>query len=292
MASMFKSEAARVEVSAWFERFHARLSVPTERRRVETRFGEAHVVVGGPETRPPLVLLHGAMASSAHALVELEGLLSAFRVYAVDIVGQSVMSADQRPSVKDDSCGHWLAEVLDGLMLPKAHVVGISWGGFVAQRLAAVAPQRISRLALLVPAGIVGGSFVEGFRRMGWPMTLYLIRPSDANLDRFVENLLTTKDEHWRRFLGDAFCAYDLSRMKVPRLARVGEFTHLKAPVLVIGADRDASFPGPRLLERARKLFPNLVDTELLQDSNHCPPTTPEFRTWLSDRLTGFFRGG
>jgi 2-hydroxy-6-oxonona-2,4-dienedioate hydrolase len=289
MGSMFKSEAARAEVVAWFERFHARLSAPTERRRVMTRFGEAHVLVGGPETAPPLVLLHGAMATSAHALAELEGLLQAFRVYAVDVVGQSVMSADQRPSVKDDAYGHWLAEVLDGLSLPTAHLVGVSWGGFVAQRLAAVAPERITRLALLVPAGLVSGPFFEGFRRVGWPMTLYLFRPSEANLDKFVANLLTTKDDDWRRFLGDAFRAYDMSGMKVPRLARDGEFAKLTAPVLVIGADRDASFPGPMLLERARKLFPSLADTELLKDSNHCPPTTPEFRAWLSDRLVRFF---
>ena len=36
----------------------------------------------------PLVLLHGAMASSSHVLAELVPLLSTYRVHAVDILGQ------------------------------------------------------------------------------------------------------------------------------------------------------------------------------------------------------------
>lgn len=288
MRPMFKSPEARAVVAGWYERFLARVKTPTERRTVPTRFGDAHVLVGGPEGAPPLVLLHGAMASSAHAVAELEGLLARFRVYAVDVVGQSVMSADQRPPVKDDSYGRWLAEVMDGLGLPRAHVVGVSWGGFVAARLAALAPERVVRLALLVPAGLVTGPLVAGFLGVGLPMTMYLLRPSEARLEKFVANLLTTKDDDWKRFLGDSFLSYDMAGMKVPALAKDGEFARLAAPVLVIGADKDLSFPGAQLVARAKALFPTLVDTEVIKDCNHCPPTTPEFRAWLSERLTRF----
>jgi pimeloyl-ACP methyl ester carboxylesterase len=119
-------------------------------------------------------------------------------------------------------------------------------------------------------------------------MTLYLLSPTPARLERFVANLLTTTDDDWKHFLGDAFRAYDMGGMKIPALAKDGEFARLVAPVLVIGADRDASFPGPQVLARAQALFPTLTDSELLTDCNHCPPTTPEFRAWLSDRLTRF----
>lgn len=291
MRPMFKTDAARATMSGWYDRFLARVSVPTESRVVPTRFGEAHVRVGGPEHAPPLVLLHGAMASSAHALAELEGLLHHFRVYAVDVVGQSVKSADQRPPVKDDSYGRWLLEVMDGLGLPKAHVVGVSWGGFVSLRLAALAPERIDRFALLVPAGLVTGPAMAGFLKLGLPMTKYLLAPNEARLEKFVAALLTTKDDDWKRFLGDSFLSYDVAGMKVPALAKAGEFAKLTAPTLVIGADNDLSFPGEALIARAKTLFPNVVDTELLKDCNHCPPTTPEFRAWLSARIVTFLNG-
>ncbi len=288
MKSLFKSEAAKTVLVGWFGRFRERLTVPTESRVVQTRFGETHVLVGGPERAPPLVLLHGAMASSAHALVELAPLLQQFRVYAVDVIGQSVKSADARLSVKNDDYGHWLAEVMDALSLPQALVVGVSWGGFVAIRLAAIAPQRITRLALLVPAGMVTGPLWAGFVQLGFPMTMYVLSPSARRLEKFVAKLLTTNDDDWAAFLGDSFLSYDLGGMSVPRLATPEELAGFTAPTLVIGADQDVSFPGAKLLARAPQLFRSLQETELLKDCRHCPPTTDAFRASLGARLTKF----
>ena len=123
MTSLFTSPQARQQLLEWYERFHARIALPTQRRTVSTRFGDAHVLVGGPVDAPPVVLLHGALASSAHLVGELQPLLERFRIYAVDVVGQSAKSADHQPSVKNDEYGHWLADVMDGLSVPSVRVV-------------------------------------------------------------------------------------------------------------------------------------------------------------------------
>jgi pimeloyl-ACP methyl ester carboxylesterase len=88
-------------------------------------------------------------------------------------------------------------------------------------------------------------------------------------------------------YLGDAFRSFTLN-MEIPALARAEELVGFTAPTLVVGADRDLSFPGARLLARAPQLFPSLAGTELIKDSNHCPPTTDTFRAWLSGRITSF----
>lgn len=287
MKSAFRGEEAKAVLLRWFERFRERLPVPTESRTVRTRLGDTHVLVGGPEGAPPVVLLHGAMASSAHVLAELAPLLERFRVYAVDVVGQSVKSVDARPSVSGNAYGEWLSEVMDGLALPSAHVVGVSWGGFVAIRLAAHAPERIQRLVLLVPAGVVNGPAWAGLTRLMLPMMLYRWLPSERRLKAFTQHLLTTPDDEWTPYLGDAFRAYNLN-MQVPALARPEELRALKAPTLVVGADKDVSMPGEQLLARAPELFPTLAGTELLKDCRHCPPTTDAFRRWLSERISGF----
>jgi pimeloyl-ACP methyl ester carboxylesterase len=287
MKSAFRGEQARSVLLRWYEHFRNRLKVPTESRTVRTRFGDTHVLVGGPETGPSVVVLHGALASSAHVLHELAPLLERFRVYAVDIVGQSVKSADARPSVSNNDYGAWLTDVLDGLSLQRTHVVGVSWGGFVAIRLAASAPERIDRLALLVPAGVVNGSPWDGLLKVGLPMMLYRLSPSERRLKAFVRNLLTTTDDDWMPFLGDAIRACNME-MRVPALAKPEELTRLKAPTLVLGADLDVSFPGQKLLARAPELFPALTDQELLKNCLHCPPTTDAFRRWLSERISGF----
>lgn len=287
MKSAFRGEQAKAVLSQWFDRFRDRLKVPTESRTVKTRFGDTHVLVGGPEGAPNLVLLHGALASSAHVLSELAPLLERFRIHAVDIVGQSVKSADARPSVTNNEYGEWLKDVLDGLSLERTHVVGVSWGGFVAIRLAAYAPERIQRLALLVPAGMVNGSHWEGFTKVGLPMMLYRMSPTKQRLEAFVRHMLTTTDDDWVPYLGDALRSFNMD-MRVPALAKPEEFARLKAPTLVLGADLDVSFPGQRLLARAPELFSTLADTELIKDCRHCPPTTDTFRHWLSERISGF----
>lgn len=291
MSELFKSPAAAQTVRDWHQRFRARLPPPVTQRDLTTRFGQTQVLVAGPENAPPVVALHGALASSAHLLGELLPLTEQHRVYCVDVIGQSVMSADTRLSVKNDAYGQWLTDVFDGLGLDRAALLGVSWGGFAAQRFAALAPQRLDRLALLVPAGMVGGNSWRGFVEMGWPMTKYLLAPSPARLRQLGEGLLTTLDDDWLPFIGDAFRAYDLRKMVVPTLSRPEEFTALTCPVLVIGAEHDVSFPGEKLVARAKQLFvrPGQLDTEVLAGVRHSPPTTDEFRRWLGARLTRFF---
>jgi pimeloyl-ACP methyl ester carboxylesterase len=254
---------------------------------VSTRIGTTHVLVGGPVDAPPLVMLHGAMASSAHALVELAPLLEHFRVYAVDVVGQSVKSADVRPAVNNNEYGTWLVDVMDALSLPRAFVVGVSWGGFVSIRLAATAPERIEKLVLLVPAGMVPSPHWQGFTRIALPMLAYRMMPSEKRLQSFVKNLLTTTNDDWAPYLGCAVRAYNMD-MRVPMVAKPEELESFTAPTFVMAADDDVSFPGANLLARASVLFKSLAGTELIANSHHCPPTTDAFRTYLGERIRGF----
>jgi 2-hydroxy-6-oxonona-2,4-dienedioate hydrolase len=286
MSMIYKNDDAVSLMVSWFDRFRSRLTVETETRRVSTKFGETHVLIGGPEDGPALVLLHGQLSTSAHVLVEMAPLLERYRVYAVDIVGQSVMGSLEMLSVSNNDYGEWLAEVFDGLGLSKAFVIGVSFGGYVAQRLAVAAPERIERLVLIVPAGVVKSHW-SGWYKIGIPMTLYLMSPSPERLKAFLKHLMTTSDEHWEGYMGDVFQSINPSRAKIPRLARPGEFARLDAPTLVLGGDQDLSFPGGQVIERLEKLIPN-VETELMENCRHCPPTTDEFRRWLARRVSQF----
>jgi hypothetical protein len=134
---------------------------------------------------------------------------------------------------------------------------------------------------------MVSGSAWDGFWKMGWPMTLFLMAPSEQRLKKFGAALLTTLDDEWLPYIGDSFQSYRLD-MKVPMLSKTDEFEKLAAPVLVIAAEHDISFPGQAVLDRAKQLF-KAPELELLAGSQHSPPTTDEFRGWLSQRLTTFF---
>lgn len=289
MKPIFKDDKGRDTIRDWYERFHARIQAPTDSRNVETRFGETHVLSAGARDAPDLVILHGALASSAHLLVELALLLPHFRVHAVDIIGQSVKSAPVRISTKNGDYGIWLDEVMEALGLQRAHVLGVSFGGFVALRLAAHAPQRIDRLILLVPAGMVKSPGWTGFAKVGWPLTRYLMKPTPERLDKLASNLLTTTDDDWKSYIGAAFRCYNLS-LQIPKLATREELSSYEGPVLVLGADEDFSFPGPKMVRRAPQLFAGECTVELLENCKHSPPTTDAFRQWMAERICGFLQ--
>lgn len=285
MSLMFRDEEARRTIDAAYERFRARIPGAVG-RSVPTRFGETHVLVAGPSDAPPLVVLHGALASSAHLMGELGPLRDRFRVYGIDVLGQSVKSAEVRPAVDGPAYAEWLVDVLDALGLERPHVYGVSFGGFVARKLAEHAPERVDRLVLLVPAGIVAGSAWKGLVKMGIPMALYRAFPSEARLARFLRPLLTTDDDAWVQYLGEAFLAYKLD-FAVPPLARPEALATFTRPTLVVGASDDISFPGAALVARAKELFA-VVETVLLEDCKHSPPTTDAFRSELGLRVARF----
>lgn len=285
--SIYKTPTAQAALLTWHERFRARLARPTESRRFPTPFGETHCLICGPTDAPPLVLLHGALASSAHALSEVAGLANHFRVYALDVIGQSPLSAETRPEVDGPAYGEWLRACLDSLELPRVRLLGVSWGGFIALRLAALAPERIERLSLIVPAGLVQNNSPEAFLKVGLPMLLYTAFPSPKRLERAVAQLFTTPDSEWRDYLGEALRGVKLD-FRAPRPLRDGALSGFAAPVQVIAADGDLSFPGVALLTRAKAVFPNLTATELLTQTRHTPAFTPEARQHLTETILAF----
>jgi 2-hydroxy-6-oxonona-2,4-dienedioate hydrolase len=285
--TVWRDEAARTRLEGWFDIFRARISVPTESRQLPSRHGPSHVLLAGPADGPPLLCLHAMRTSSAHLLSELGPLLQQFRVIAPDLPGQSVRGPQVRLPLNDDSNARWLLDILDGLSLGEVNVFGVSWGGFVARLLASSAPDRVSRLALLVPAGIANGSHWKGLTRMALPLLRYRLWRSERNLRRFLDPLLTTWDADWARYMGESLRDMPMD-LRIPPLATDAELKRLTMPVLVLGAAEDISFPGEEVVARVRSQLPH-ADGELIAGCKHCPPTTDNFRAWLGSRLGDFF---
>ena len=287
MTVLFRDAESRAKVEAAYARFKSRLPAH-ESLRVSTRHGETHVLVTGPRDGQPLVVVHGALARSAPLLGELgPALRERFRIYAPDVIGQSVMSADVKLPVEGPAYAEWLGDVMDGLGVGRAHLLGVSWGGFVARLFAQTSPERVDKLVLIVPAGLVGGPVWKGLTKVGIPLAMYRAFPSEDRLRRFASAILTTLDDDWLPYMGEAFLAYKLD-MRVPPVAKPEDLAGFDRPTLVFGASDDLSFPGATLLARVKALIPH-AETELL-DCKHSPPTDDAFRAKLAERIASFLR--
>jgi 2-hydroxy-6-oxonona-2,4-dienedioate hydrolase len=183
----------------------------------------------------------------------------------------------------------WVVQVLDRLEVRRAGLLGISWGGFAARLAASSYPHRFNALVLIVPAGIVKGSHWRGLAQMAWPLVRYRIRPSEATLKGLLKPLVTTWDDEWAAFTAETLRDMRLDP-RVPPLATDTDLRELKVRTLVFGAAADISFPGHAMVERVRRLVPD-AEVELLRECKHCPPITPEFRSWLAERVTTFLVG-
>lgn len=117
---------------------------------LELAGGRVHLFRGG--AGDPLLFLHAA--GGAGTWLEFHRLLaSSFDVIAPDHPGFG--GSDEFAAVEgvDDLVFHYL-DVMDALGLERVHVVGASFGGWIAAELAVTAPHRIASLVLLSPAGL------------------------------------------------------------------------------------------------------------------------------------------
>ncbi|MEN5076051.1 alpha/beta fold hydrolase [Isoptericola cucumis] len=237
----FTNDDARERYEAAYDALAARWPVPSTDLPVPTSFGPTRVRRSGAGDGIPLVLLHGLNGSglSWHGVVER---LAAERVvYAPDVVGTAGRSVQTAPLTSADDYGTWGAELLDGLGLDRAHVLGYSEGAWFATLLAARAPGRVATLTL--GEGIT--ALVKPSRKVVARMVRAAAVPtakSFARLDEWLTPGVTLTDED--RALARAATAYRrrtpwpspvpderLRAITAPTLAIFGAETRLGDPL-------------------------------------------------------------
>ncbi|MEU6393649.1 alpha/beta fold hydrolase [Streptomyces sp. NPDC046939] len=128
-------------------------------QEVETTFGTTHVYRYDPadaaaRARTPVVLLHGAGSCSAMWYPNTPALSAARPVYALDTPGDPGRSVQRAPIHQPDHAAQWLDETLAGLGLDQVHLVGSSYGGWLALNQAHRKPERLASATLLDPGGL------------------------------------------------------------------------------------------------------------------------------------------
>src|SRR5438132_229180 len=96
---------------------------------------------------PALVLLHGFLCDSRVWRRQLEELPDRFTVIAWDAPGAGSSSEPPDRFTVTDWAG-CLAEFLDAIGVGRAHLLGLSWGGMLAQEFYRLHPARVLSLIL------------------------------------------------------------------------------------------------------------------------------------------------
>ena len=229
----------------------------------------SHSVTGSGE---PVVLVNSLGAVREMWNPQVEALSAHFKVVRFDTRGHGATQSPPGKWTVDDLADD-VVDLLDGLGIERAHLVGISLGGATAMRLSVRDPERVGRLAVVSAAPRFGTP-------ESWRERAAAVRESgtaalaDATMTRwFSPGFRAERPEVVARFR-EAFGACDTEGYAaccgvLERLDLGDQIERIAAPTLVVGGGDDPSttaddaralaarIPGARVqvLDQARHLL-------------------------------------
>jgi len=213
--------------------------------------------LGEPWRRPePVVLIHGNDESSVEWYAWVPRLAQEYRLIRPDLPGLGHSHIPHGFEYSLASLARFVIQVMDKAGVASAHIIGAKTGGSVAMRLAADYP---TRTRTLVVAG-------------GPAKPLAIANPSPIpQRDRLGSNASKEMIAYWNRLFShpDREAVKGLSyAMSNFDLAKEGVLQRIKAPTLVITADRTKM----HTVEEARayqRLIPNSRLVVIRSDAYH-----------------------
>jgi pimeloyl-ACP methyl ester carboxylesterase len=233
------SEAAREKFMVAYERAFALWPQPLEEFDIETATATTRVHAyrrhpGGA----PVVLLTGAGFNASGWYPHAAALAGHHPVYGIDMPGDPNPSVARAPLTPPASCAAWLDELLAQLSDHPAHLVGLSYGGWVAMNQALRAPARVASITLLDPAGLT--RLDARFWWWFWISSLASLTPMPLRrrLARWLDNPVMLE----RELMTALWAGSRGFRMepKFPGLLTDDQLRAIDVPVLLIAGARSA----------------------------------------------------
>ena len=123
--SIYFTPQVQEEMIAIYDAKLAQWPTPYETTYVDTSYGKVHVIIGGPEDAPPVLLLNAGEMSGWSWITNIGALNEHYRTYAIDTIGEpgkSQLSDINHFPKKGAEWSDLLVEITDKLGVEKAYV--------------------------------------------------------------------------------------------------------------------------------------------------------------------------
>ncbi|WP_409029027.1 alpha/beta fold hydrolase [Gracilimonas sediminicola] len=265
---MFKSKQGKKEILQLYDSKLDSLKIEYEYLTVQTSFGKTNIIVTGDPANPPIIVVHGSNGCAPIALETYANLHKTFRVFAVDVLAQPNKSADTRLSMKDDSYGKWMNEIIADLKIESVTMAGFSFGGLIILKTLEYDESNIKEVYLSAPAYIVNGNPLKSIFKVFIPMKRYMKTKKVKYVEKFLSHLFTDRDEFAIEFLSKVFLEFEMDFTPVPVIDTKAA-KEITTPITIFAAENDILFPGKKMIKRAANIFPSLRKSTLLEHSKH-----------------------
>ena len=268
----FKTSSGKATFFTAYDALLKKWPVPFEEIDVPTPFGTTHVTASGPKDAPPLVLLHGYMATAMMWTLNIGDFSQGHRVYAIDTMGQPSKSIPSEPIGSAEEYVAWLTATLDALHLDRVNLLGQSFGGWLALKYALAAPERVQRLVLLSAGGMLPISTQFVLRGM-----LMMLVPARFTVKSFWLwsgfRRVPDEIEHWRvmdlLYLGIKHFRMAPATLRITAApASDDELRTMRMPVLFLMGKNEVLCNAAAALARGCRLVPDFKG-ELIPHCSH-----------------------
>ncbi|EZH72393.1 hypothetical protein ATO12_23360 [Aquimarina atlantica] len=268
--SIYKNKETRDVIMKLYDEKLQSCKIEYEDIYVDTKAGKTHIITTGMPGNPPVIILHGINAGAPLAIEPIKNLRDDYRIYAIDTIGQTTKSTENRLPITDNSYGEWISEIMDILTIEKATIIGISYGAFLLQKIMSYQPEKVHKGIFVVPSGLVNGSFGTSMKYLTFPLLSFLFTKKEKYLLKFMNAFYTTIDEYSITFQKNVLLGTKMDYRRPPLLQKK-DVKRLTAPVYAIFADNDIFFPGEKALKRCKEIFYNFQDSIFLKNTKHIP---------------------
>lgn len=274
--SHYKKPEDLVWLNDWITRCKNEFSLPFTSTFVSTSKGKTHVYCYNMDKTelPAIVAVPGLRTTTAYWALNknLEPFRDKYRIYLIETIGQPGLSDGTNLNILNDSYGHWLTEVANGLQLNEAFWMGASFGCQLIVKLSQVSPHLIKKIAFICPGGIVQVSF--RWKSMGTNLW-FASFPNEKSKASFLRNIVYGPKmpiDEKSKALATEGIVETVKRFRmytaVPYPAPKKEFRNMTMPVLIMSGEMDYMFSPRRLQKRIPKVFTVQPKFEVLE--GHC----------------------
>jgi pimeloyl-ACP methyl ester carboxylesterase len=200
---------------------------------------------------PALLLLHGFLCDSRCWRLQLSGLSNRFTVIAWDAPGAGA-SSDPPTTFTTASYAQSLAGFLDAIGIERAHILGLSWGGILAQEFYRLYADRFRSLVLADTYAGWRGSLPEAAWKDRLVTCLRMADgPSDAVVSKFLPGMFTDAVPHEVRQELAAIISefhpigFRLMSLSSAEVDTTDLLPSIDLPTLVLWGDDDSRSPLP-----------------------------------------------
>jgi len=264
-------EEVKPENQKFYEAYNKALElwgVPYGEVNIKTSFGNAYVIVSGPESGEPIVLLHGMNATSTMWYPNVKALAKNHRVYAIDFFLEPGKSEYKGKIKNMEDVMAWYNEIFKQLKIEKFSLIGASRGGWQAVYIALQHKNQVKNMILLSPAQ----TFIPinpGFEIL--TNIIYTLNPERKKLLDVLETMTVNVDNIRQTYIDQYFIATQKASLnKIILQMRPysdGELKSLTMPVLLLIGDHDI-INNEKSIERAQKVLPHAY-TGIVKNAGH-----------------------